>query len=77
VIEAVKPAEDGSPDLIVRLYEAKRTATRCALRTTLPISSAAQADMLERVQSELPFNAGALVLDFRPFEVKTVRLRPI
>ena len=77
VIEAVKPAEDGSPDLIVRLYEAKRTATRCALRTTLPISSAAQADMLERVQSELPFNAGALVLDFKPFEVKTVRLRPI
>jgi alpha-mannosidase len=36
VIEAVKPAEDGSDDISVRLYEAARSATRCTLRICLP-----------------------------------------
>ena len=75
VIETVKPAEDGSGDVVVRLYEAKRTATRCLLSTSLPVAGAAQADMLERVQGELPCGGGEIGLDFRAFEVKTVRLR--
>jgi alpha-mannosidase len=75
VIETVKPAEDGSDDVIVRLYEAKRMATRCALVTTLPVTSAAQTDMLENPQSVLPLDGGKIALDFRPFEIKTLRLR--
>jgi len=74
VIETVKPAEDGSGDVIVRLYEAKRTATRCTLSTTLPVSGAAQTDMLENVQAALECEEGKIGLDFRAFEVKTVRL---
>ena len=75
IIETVKPAEDGSGDIIVRLYEAKRMATRCTLRTTLPVKSAGQTDMLENVQSELALADAAVNLDLRPFEIVTVRLR--
>jgi alpha-mannosidase len=75
VIETVKPAEDGSKDTIVRLYESKRMATRCTLSTSLPILGAAQTDMLENIQEELPCDSGSVALNFRAFEVKTVRLR--
>ena len=74
VIEAVKPAEDGSPDVIVRLYEAKRCATRCPLSTALPVTVATQTNMMEEESSVLELKAGKVTLDFRPFEVKTVRL---
>ncbi len=76
IVETVKPAEDGSPDVIVRLYEAKRTATRCTLSTSLPIVTAAETDMLERTQAELSCDAGKIDLSFRAFEIKTLRLHP-
>ena len=75
VVEAVKPAEDGSGDVVVRLYEAKRTATRCALTTSLPIVAAERTDMLERTQGELPCDGGRVELALRPLEIATVRLR--
>ncbi|MBN2392968.1 MAG: alpha-mannosidase, partial [Anaerolineae bacterium] len=75
IIEAVKPAEDGSTDVLVRLYEAKRMATRCTLTTTLPVVSAALTDMLETPQGDLVVTDGRTALEFRPFEIKTVRLR--
>lgn len=75
VIETVKPAEDGSGDVIVRLYEAQRMATTCALSTSLPVSAAKTTDMLETTEIEaLVYDAGCIPLAFRPFEVKTVRL---
>ncbi len=73
-LDTVKPAEDGSGDVVLRLFEAKRTATRCTLTTTLPFTHARQTNMLEEHQADLPFSDGQLALDFRPFEVKTVRL---
>ena len=75
ILETVKPAEDGSGDVILRLYESKRTATRCTLSTTLPLAGAAITDMLERPCSELDCARGAMPLDLRPFEIKTLRLR--
>jgi len=75
VVEAVKPAEDGSGDVIVRLYESKRTATRCTLTTALPVAEAQQTDMLENPQESLECTGGRIGLAFRPFEIKTLRLR--
>lgn len=75
IVEAVKPAEDGSPDVVVRLYEAKRMATRCVLATTLPVTAAFEVNMLEEGEQELPCAGGRIQLDLRPFEIKTVRLR--
>jgi alpha-mannosidase len=74
VIETVKPAEDGSPDVIVRLYESKRCATRCQLTTTLPVKAATQTNLVEEETAQLDLSAGQVALDFRPFEIKTVRL---
>jgi alpha-mannosidase len=75
VVEAVKPAEDGSGDIVVRLYEATRTATRCTLTTTLPVKSAALCTMLEdKTLRKLPLKKGAMALEFHPFEIQTVRL---
>ncbi|MCX7671754.1 MAG: glycosyl hydrolase-related protein [Anaerolineae bacterium] len=74
IIETVKPAEDGSADVVVRLYEAKHTATRAVLTTTLPVRRAALTDMLETPQADLACAGGRIALEFRPFEIKTVRL---
>jgi alpha-mannosidase len=74
VIETVKPAEDGSSDVIVRLYEAKRSATRCNLTTPLPVQSAEQTNMMEEHEADLALEGSQITLDFRPFEIKTVRL---
>jgi alpha-mannosidase len=74
IVDTVKPAEDGSGDVIVRLYECKRMATRCALSTALPAARATQTDMLEAKECDLALVDGKVTLDLRPFEVKTVRL---
>jgi alpha-mannosidase len=74
ILETVKLAEDGSDDIILRLYEAKRNLTHCVLTSALPISRACQTDMLENYQSDLSFTKGKIKLDFRPFEIKTIRL---
>ena len=75
VIDTVKPAEDGSGDVVVRLYEAKHSATRCVLRTSLPVAKALATNMLEEGGEPLPLKAGSIALDLRPFEIKTVRLK--
>ncbi|MBN1582919.1 MAG: alpha-mannosidase, partial [Anaerolineae bacterium] len=80
IVETVKPAEDSgvgganAGDIVVRLYESMRTATRCTLSTSLPVSKAVQTNMLEEVEGELVLDEGRVGLDFRPFEIKTVRL---
>jgi alpha-mannosidase len=74
VIEAIKPAEDGSPNVVVRLYEAMRMKTNCQLKTSLPVKTAVHADMLENKQQDLDCKDGVIALDFRPFEIKTVIL---
>ncbi len=76
MLETVKPAEDGSPDVVLRLYETLRTATRCVLETALPFRSAEETDMLERKPgARRALRDGKISLVFRPFEIKTVRLR--
>jgi alpha-mannosidase len=75
ILETVKPAEDGSPDLILRLYESKRMATSCALTTAFPLQAALQTDMLENQMSALACKDRQVVMDFRPFEIKTIRLK--
>ncbi|MEN6478793.1 MAG: glycoside hydrolase family 38 C-terminal domain-containing protein [Anaerolineales bacterium] len=75
IIDTVKPAEDGSGEVIVRLYEAMRAATECTLACGLPVSGAVQTNLLEEEAVALPVQAGKVALSFRPFELKTVRLK--
>ena len=74
VIETVKPAEDGSHDVVVRLYESLGTATRCVFCTSLGCAEVVLTGMLEVPVETLDCEDGRVTLDFRPFEIKTVRL---
>jgi alpha-mannosidase len=77
IVEAVKRAED-SDAVVLRLYEAHGARARARLRIALPVSGARQTDLLERGGKRLRVSrvAGAadIVLDFKPFEIKTVVL---
>ncbi len=75
IVETVKLAEDGSGDWIVRLYESKGASAACELCAGLPVAAVHETDMLEKNMEELPHEGGDVVLQFRPFEVKTVRLQ--
>jgi alpha-mannosidase len=74
IIDTVKPAEDGSGDIVVRMYESKHTATQCTLATSLPVVKATRTNMLEEEQAELALADNKIVLAFMPFEIKTIRL---
>lgn len=74
IIEMVKPAEDGSNDIIIRMYEARRMTTHCRLTVMLPFSDVFQTDMLEAKRENLEFKGNNISLKFRPFEIKTIRL---
>ena len=73
-IDTVKPAEDGSGDLILRVYEAKKADTSCRLTLNIPAAKVWDCDMLENKQEELPLTDGVLPLHFHTFEVKTLRI---
>jgi hypothetical protein len=51
-----------------------RTRTRCTVTIGLPIVKALETDLQERTVRELLVKDGAITLDFRPFEIKTVLL---
>ncbi|MFL6163729.1 MAG: alpha-mannosidase [Jatrophihabitantaceae bacterium] len=72
VVEAVKLAEDGSGDVMVRLYEARGGRARGRLTPGFPAAGALRTDLLERRlarQPEDPFE-----LDLRAFELVTLRI---
>jgi alpha-mannosidase len=74
IVETVKPAEDGSGDVIVRLYEALRTATSCTLACALPARRVTTVNMLEQKQGAAAvLKDGKVRLDLRPFEIRTLR----
>jgi alpha-mannosidase len=74
VIAAVKLADDGSGDVIVRAYEAwgQRARARLALDRTL--LRARECDLLERSERELAVAGDGVEIHLRPFEILTTRL---
>jgi len=75
IIETIKPAEDGSNDIVLRLYEAKRMISKTVLSIDLPIIQASETNMLEEIQVPLEIKGGKIELFFTPFEIKTIRLK--
>ena len=76
VVVAVKRADDGSGDVVVRGYEAYGGRRRVRLRVALPFARAGRTDLLERPRHDLPVDGGDVVLALRPFELVTLRLSP-
>jgi len=76
VLETVKaPETGGEHEVVLRLYESTRTRARCTVKVDLPIARALETDLRERTLGELAVTDGAVTLDFRPFEIKTVLLQ--
>ncbi len=74
ILDTVKLAEDGSGDLIVRLYEAVGADCACTLRAAFPIAEATENNLLEAPLGKLPMRGGETKLHFTPFQVRTLRL---
>lgn len=75
VIDTVKAAEDGSGDVIIRLYESKHAPCDARLTLNLPHSAVFEADMLENPGTALEETCGGIPLAFRGFEIKTLRVK--
>jgi alpha-mannosidase len=78
VVEAVKLAEDGSGDLVVRLYEAHGNRSSGSLTTSIEWDAVEATDLLERKIDGpalvIP-SPRAVELHLRPFELRTLRFR--
>lgn len=79
IVETVKPAESkgedssGEKSFVLRLYEAEGSGETVSLAFGIPVKGAAVTDMLEEVQEEYG-PVQQLALDFRAFEIKTVKV---
>ena len=77
VVEAVKPADDGSGDVVVRCYEAAGGRARTTLRPGFGATTWRTTDARERDlpgHTDAPLVDGGVELELRPFEVRTVRI---
>jgi alpha-mannosidase len=74
-VDAVKLADDGSGDLIVRVHEAVGNRTRISLSTPGRISEAWRCNLLEEPHAGEEVGDGIVALTLRPFQIVTLRLR--
>lgn len=74
ILETIKPAEDGSDDIILRLYESQRTHADAVLH--LPFAARVyESAMDEGETGELLGESREVRLRMKPFEIRTLRLR--
>ncbi|MBB6733285.1 alpha-mannosidase [Cohnella zeiphila] len=74
IVEAVKKAEDDDR-LIVRLYESAGASAEGTIAFGLPCLDAEETNLMEEAIAPLPLAGGCIRLSFRPFEIKTIRVR--
>lgn len=77
VIEAVKLAEDGSGDVVVRLYESLGQRSAGVLTANFPVKGSQATDLLERATDTPGVKTlsghGSVGLSLRPFQLVTLR----
>ena len=74
-VSAVKRADDGSGDWIVRLYEACGARSQVTVRLAERIRAAERCNLLEDAGEGIDVADGIVALVLRPFELVTLRLR--
>jgi alpha-mannosidase len=74
VIESVKLAEDHSGDLIVRMYESLGERSTATVTWNLDGAGASVVDLLERELEARPDARRSTSLEFRPFQIVTLRI---
>ncbi|MFF2960160.1 alpha-mannosidase [Streptomyces sp. NPDC057963] len=78
VVTAVKLADDGSGDVVVRLHEAHGGRASARLTAGFGLAGASVTDLLERPLADEPAEVAgdAVRLRLRPFQIVTLRLTP-
>lgn len=71
IIETVKSAENAD-GIVVRLYETEGSHAKASLKPSFKFSSAFETDMLENTENAVVLDKNNIILNFRPFEIKTV-----
>jgi alpha-mannosidase len=74
-VDAVKLADDGSGDLIVRLHESCGNRVRVSVACAQRIREAWRCNLLEEEQGGEEVGDGIVTLTLRPFQIVTLRLR--
>jgi alpha-mannosidase len=75
IIDAVKLAEDGSGDLIVRIYESIGSRTNCRISFAGVAQRIELTNLLEQALQDSTATQGSQIdLDLRPFQVITMRV---
>jgi alpha-mannosidase len=72
-VEAVKQAEDDH-SMIIRLYEAESRGVKTNLSFGFPVVSAAEVDSMEEHPSPLAVVGNSMQIDFKPLEIKTIKV---
>ena len=73
IIDTVKKAEDDD-GIIVRLYEAHGSRGRRALYPSLPVERVVETNLMEKEEEEVTIRSGKVTLDFKPFQIRTLKL---
>jgi alpha-mannosidase len=73
VVDAVKKAEE-SDAVLLRMHEAHGVSTDTSLRFGMNVSIAAECDLLENEEKLHKITKSKLILKFKPFEIKTLKL---
>ncbi len=77
LVSAVKTADDGSNDLVVRVYNVLGVRAEGVIRAFFPVRSAAIANLAEQPQEPLEMDqAGDIRLSVGPHKIVTLRLTP-
>lgn len=75
VVTAVKLADDGSGDVVVRFHEACGGRARARLMLGFATQEVTATDLLERPLGEMELTEGLVEVTLRPFELRTLRFR--
>ena len=73
-VESVKLSEDGTGDLVIRMYESMGGTRTAVIHPFLPFSAVCLCSLEEEPGELLPVRDGTFTVSFRPFEIVTLRL---
>ena len=73
ILDTVKPADDSSGDIILRIYESKKADTFYHIQSGLPVQALVPCDLMENPIGEAA--AADAQLHVKPFEVQTYRVK--
>lgn len=73
ILETIKGAEDGD-GLIVRVYESQGSRGKAAIDFGFALKAAAECNLMEVYETDLPVDGSRLNFTIKPYEIKTFRI---